>query len=439
MRRCSERLAGDGRHRNAGDGPVQDAGADFGALGNVLADGGPAVDRRRFIVGTAGVALAVFGTTAILSGCSNEAEEEEIVPTELEVAESDVLVTSDFTELDTWSCIAQTGYWELPIGCVGTMDSDELAVFLVPSERRNALMSIALFSISSGVLTTVLADAVSANEGYQIYDVRANDSVIVWVESNFHTDDWRLYLAKVMSSTEIGAPMLLDEGDYNFDPPMLCVSGAQAFWTFMPYEEGNASDSDSYLKSATLGSSAPEIVYTSHGRMITNPEASDGIVTIVPRAETKSARYQMTALRASGGEVLSAQILPSSMKVNNAIYLNGHFVFGIERSYNFGGGIALFGTYTDMGNGKYLRFNRTPMDTPAACGNYLVIKSNKSVVGVDMATRSFFAIDTVGGSESYGDFLLSTGTSKQIVTYTSVPAGDGSGNGKVVVRAFGLI
>lgn len=418
------------RNINREDGPFGE-GVDGGT--------GIEIDRRRFLAGSAGVALAVFGTAAILSGCQNEVEEDEIVPTELEVAEGDVLVVSDFMEIDPAECVVQTGGWDLPMGSVGTMESNDIAAFLVPSETFGSLVSIALFSLASGALTTVLADAVSHDEGYQIYDVRANDDIILWVESNFHTDDWRLYLAKVANAAEIGAPVLLDEGDANYDPPLLCVSGQKAFWTFMPYEEGEMSDQDSYLKCATLASTTPEAVYTSHGRMITNPQASDGIVTIVPRAETRSARYQMTAIRASDYEVVAAQILPSSMRVNDAIFLNGNFVFGIERSYNFGDGISLFGTYTNMGDGKYMRFNRTPMDTPAQCGRFIVIKSNRSAVAVDMAARSFFAIEPVGNSESYGDFLLSSGTSDQIVTYTSVPAGDGSGNGTVVVRAFGLI
>ena len=405
-----------------------------------IADEGFTLDRRQFLLGTAGTALAVFGTTAILSGCAGgEAADDEVVPTELDVPEDRVLVSSDFEELDVATCVTEIAGFDLPMGSVGTMDSDNLAVFLVPGEAANVVAQVALFSLASGNLVPVLPQAVSAAEGFQIYDVRCNDDVIVWVESNFHTDEWRLYLADVISSAEIGRPVKVDEGDVNFDPPMLCVSGRKAYWTYMPYEEGDASDSDSYLKSASPSSSTPEVVYTSHGRMITNPQASDGIVTIVPRAETRSARYQMTAIDTANGEVIAAQILPSSMRVNDAIYIDGNFAFGIERSYNFGGGIALFGTYTGTDDGTYLRFNRVPMDTPVKCGKYFVVKGPKNIVGIDIDDKSYFAIDTLPGCESYGDFLLSTGRSKQIVAYTSVPAGDGSGNGLVRLRVFSLV
>ena len=206
----------------------------------------------------------------------------------------------------------------------------------------------------------------------------------------------------------------------------------------MPYEEGSASDTDSLLKAATVAQKTPDVVYTSQGRMVASPQATDGIITIVPRVDGKR-RYQMTALKEGDGEVVAAQILPSSMRVNDAIYMDGSFIFGIEQSYDFGGGISSFGTYAEIGDGNFLRFNRTPMDTPCKCGKYLVIKSTKNAVGLDLSTQSYFAIPTVADCESYGDFLLSTGQSKRIVTYTSVPKGDGSGDGIVKVRAYAPI
>ncbi|MGI6221813.1 MAG: hypothetical protein ACOYIP_08140 [Coriobacteriales bacterium] len=392
------------------------------------------VTRREFLLGSAGVAVAAIGTTMIVSGCSSE-ENEGIVPGELEVSESQVVQSSDFTELETDDCIEQTAAFELPMGSVGTMSCDDLAVFLVPGESTDVLTQIALLSLESATLTTVLGSAVSHDEGFQVYDVRCNDDIMIWVECNLHTEDWRVYIAPVENSASIGTPLLVDQGDYDFDPPLLCVSGKRAFWTVMPYEEGSASDTDSLLKAASVGQKTPDVVYTSQGRMIANPQATDGIVTIVPRVEG-ARRYQMTALKEGNAEMVAAQILPSSMRVNDAIYLDGSFVFGIEQSYDFGGGISSFGTYAEMGGGQYLRFNRTPMDTPCKCGKYLVIKSTKSVVGLDLSTQEYFAIPTVANCESYGDFLLSTGTSSRIVTYTSVPEGDGSGDGIVKVRAY---
>ena len=406
--------------------------------------GGHKIGRREFLVGGAGATLALIGATAILSGCSSGSDgsgdgEDGIDPEELEVSEDQVVNSADFTEIPMGDCVVETASIDLPMGSIAFMDCDDIVAVLFPGYTPNVLVQIGLLSLSSATLTTVVPYAVGRKEGFQLYDVRCNDKVIIWVETNAYTDDWRVYMAPVVSSAEIGEPVLVDEGDVDFDPPMLAVCGQKAFWTVMPFEEGSASDSDSYLKSASMASRTPAIEYTSHGRMITNPEVSGNVITIVPRAETRTARYQMTALDAMTGKVLAAQRLPSSMRVNDAIYMDGEFVFGIEQTYNFGGGIARFGTYTNIGDDTYMRFSRTPMDTPARVGKYLVIKSTKSVCGVDTAQRSYFAIDTVPNCESYGDFLLSTGESEQIVTYTTVPLGDGSGIGLVRVRAFSVL
>ena len=392
------------------------------------------VTRREFLLGSAGVAVAAIGTTMIVSGCSPE-EDAGVAADELEVSESQVVQSSDFTELEMDDCVEQTAAFELPMGSVGSMSCDGLALFLVPGETTDVRTRLAILSLESATLTTVLDRAVSHDDGFQIYDARCNNDIIIWVECNLHTEDWRVYIAPVTNSAAIGSPLLIDQGDYDFDPPLLCVSGKRAFWTVMPFEEGSASDTDSLLKTATVSQKTPDVVYTSQGRMVASPQATDGIVTIVPRVDGKR-RYQMTALKDDTFEVIAAQVLPSSMRVNDAIYLDGSFIFGIEQSYDFGGGISSFGTYAAMEGGKYLRFNRTPMDTPCKCGKYLVIKSTKSAVGLDLSTQSYFAIPTVPDCENYGDFLLSTGTVKRIVVYTSVPEGDGSGDGIVKVRAY---
>ena len=395
------------------------------------------LSRREFLAAGAGATLAVLGSTMVLSGCSSESEES--IAEELEVAEDQVVLSSDFAEVDISKCANEDVGQDLPMGAIGNMDCDDIAVMIYPGDSTNILTQMGLLDVTGGGVTSVLSQAVGHDDGYVIYDARCNDDLIVWVESNMFTDDWRVYMAKVRSATGIGSPMLVDEGDEEYDPPMLCVSGNRAFWTMMPSLDGTLTSTDSYLKYASLSDATPKIAYTSEGRMATNPQASDGIVAFVPRADTSSTRYQMTAMDASSLEILSAQVLPSSMKPYDVIYIDGSFVFSIEQSYSYGDGIANFGTYAKMDSTNYMRFNRTPLDTPAKCGSYLLVKSTKSVLGIDMDAQSYFVIPTYSGCESYGDFLLSTGTTSRIVTYTSVPDEDGSGDGLVRVRTYSLL
>lgn len=401
---------------------------------------GEGISRRQFIAGSAVVSLLIAGSTAI-AGCSSSQEETDgsVEPTDLDVSEDSVVLSSDFEELDYSSCITETASFDIAMGSVGNIGDGTLGVVLSPGATSDVLVSLGLLSVSSATLNTVLESAVSHSEGFQIYDARGNNQVIVWVESNLHTGDWRVYVATVDSSAAIGSAVLVDEGDSDFDPPMLCVCGGWAFWTVMPSTSGSATASDSYLKKASPSSSTPEVVYTSHGRMITNPQATDGIVTIVPRANTSSTRYQLTALDATSGEVLAAQRLPGSMRAYDAIYMDGSFLFSIEQTYSYGGGIANFGTYAQIDDTTWMRFNRTPMDTPVRCGRFTLIKSTSSVVGVDLDTQQYFAIPVPSDCESYGDFLMSSGLCDNFVIYTSIPTGDGSGDGVVRVRAYSVI
>lgn len=401
-------------------------------------DGPLMVTRREFLIGSAGVTLAILGSTAILSGCSSGGDSAEVQPEQIEVSESQVVNSSDFTEISMDSCASEVAGQDLPMGCVGSMYGDDVAVMVYPGDTSDVLTQMGLLSVAGGGLSSVLDKAVNHDSGFVIYDARCNDSIVVWAEANLFSDKWKVYAASVHSASSIGDPVLLDEGDADFDVPLMCVSGDRAFWTVMPTSTGGAANTDSYLKCASLSSTTPQIAYVSKGRMIASPQASGGVVTIVPRADTKSTRYQMTAVDAGTFDVLAAQILPSSMRAYDAIYIDGSFVFSIEQSYSYGGGISKFGTYAKFDDGRYMRFNRTPMDTPAKCGKYLAVKSSKSVVCLDLSAQTYFAIPTYSGCESYGDFLLSTGETNRIVTYTSVPSGDGSGDGVVRVRTFSL-
>ncbi len=399
---------------------------------------GLSITRRQFVIGSAAATMLVVGSTAIMQGCSSDQDDDTTssVATELDVADEDVLISSEFSELDYTQILQEAASFDIQMGSVAHMDGGNLATVLSPGDTNDVLVKLGLLSISSATLNTVLSQAISKDEGFEIYDARGNSEIIAWVESHFRSDEWRLYIAPVYDSATIGDAILIDEGDYDFDPPMLCVYGDTCWWTYMPYEDGSASDSDSYLKKASLDSTTPQIVFTSQGRMITNPQATGGYVTIVPRANTSSTRYNMTAIDAVSDEVVATQLLPGSMRANTAIYMDGNFIFGIEQNYNYDGGISRFGTYAPIGDGRYVRFNRTPMQTPAKCGKYLIIKSTSSVVGLDLDEQSYFAIPLVSGYGSYGDFLLSTGECERVSVYTQLPATDGSGDGVVRVRSF---
>lgn len=411
------------------------------------------VSRREFLYGALGAGVLVVGggAFAVSRGCSkdDEASPQEAAASEgagddasvstLDVSDDQVESAADFEVGSVDEYLSLSATYDLPMGCLLYMDTDDFSVVLVPGEAGESLVKLGFFDVDTGALSYTLEKAIGEDEGFTIYDARANDQIVVWVESNFLTEDWRVYLASVQDSSRIGDAVLVDQGNADYDPPLLCVCGDKAVWTVLPYESGSASTEDSFAKTATVQDTTPQILYTSHGRMITNPQATENIVTIVPRVDTDSVYYQLTALDGDTLKTIAVDILPQAMKVSDAIYLSGEFAFGIESSYSYGGGISRFGTYREFEEGSYLRFNKTPADTPALCGSCLMVKSTKSIVGIDMERRRQFSIDTLEGCVDYGDYLASTGVCQKVVIFTTVAATDGSGSGSTKVRIFNQV
>ncbi len=354
----------------------------------------------------------------------------------LNVSSSQVVSINDFAKLEASDYVYQESSYDLPMGSILYMNAPRFSAVIMPSKNSRSLVRFGFLDTNNGEVTDALTTAVSAGDDYQLYDFRANDSIAIWVEVKFSTSAWCVYSASVNGSHVLGTPNLVETGTVDYDPPLLCVSGNQAFYTVLPYENGPKSTTSSYLKCISTDSSSPSIVYTSPGRMITNPQASDNIVTFVPRVNTSGVYYQLSAMDATTHALVAAQVLPKALKVNDALYLNNDFIFGIEQNYSTGDGISNFGTYRAIGNNNYMRFNKVPSDTPAAMGDFLYIKSARSIVGVNPAKRTYFIIDVVSDCASYGDYLATTGNSDRIVTFTTVADNDGSGDGVTKVRVF---
>ena len=162
--------------------------------------------------------------------------------------------------------------------------------------------------------------------------------------------------------------------------------------------------------------------------MCTSIYASDNQITVTPRVQTSGTYYQLTVIDATTRQVTDTVILPQSMKPLEAGYGQTGFMFSFEGIYSYGDGIANLGTYapkTDVRGGNYsaaawFHFARTPSAPPCWCGNFLVVKSTRSVVGIDLESDTYFVLDSVSGSDSYGDYLASTGSRERILVFANV-------------------
>lgn len=410
--------------RNAGDG-VRVPTPNGGEL---------LLTRRHFLYGTLGVgALAAVGggASVIIEQTKSDPNEDLAV---LEVPESSVLssasdeFTSTFSLAEDYATLVnQVGNFELPYGSLVWASDDSLAACLIPGEEAKPLTQVALLSLSSGQYTTVLEQAVGTDDGFEIYDVRATSSGLIWAEADILDGVWRVYTARHDGATA-STPVLVEEGDAQWEMPTLAAVGNRAFWQLLPNLNGDMKSEPSLFKRATMGASDTETLWTSIGRMATVPYATEDSVVITPRTDTTSIHYQLTCIDANNGTTRDTMVLPAAMKPLEAGYGATGFMFSFDASYQYGDGIASLGTYvpaSKVTDGTYsaapwFRFSRNPTAAPAWCGSFFVVKSKTQVVGIDFDANEYFQLDLKSGADDYGEYLASTGARNTVVTFTNI-------------------
>ncbi len=391
--------------------------------------------RRGFLFGTIGVvaAAAVAGTVYGTTQCSKK----EVVPQDgkiavgdlavLNVPESSVFTTEECTYIeDSTPFVRIKAEAKLPYGTMLWASDDAVAACLLPCETSNPLCQVGLLNLADGSMTTVLERAVAQDEGFEIYDVRANAKGVVWTEADIMNGLWRIYAAS-LAGMSLGTPQMVAQGDGDFDTPTLAVSGDFAFWQTLPKAKGKRSKESSVLMRAPFGRGEEDskVVYESNGRMACAPStAADGIV-IAPRADVSGTYYELTYIDASSGQVLDSLALPSQMKPTYVSYGDTGFSFAFDSIYSYGGGISNLGTYTALSpklanDTPWFRFPRTPYTSAAWNSAWLIVKSTSVVAAVDLEQRRYFTLAPEVATQGYGEFLASSGNVKNIVTYSNV-------------------
>lgn len=423
------------RTRNATHARTPDAAhAPASGKGEVL------LTRRHFLYGAIGVGVLAAAGVGIGAGASALSKKDEPAFNVLAVPKSAVTSASaatpgDFTEIeDSSKVMGLSGSYELPYGTLVWASDSVYAACLVPTEGSKPLTQIALLALSSGTKTTAVSQAVGQDEGFEIYDVRACEKGLVWTEANILDGTWRIYSASIANGT-VGTPALAEEGSSDFETPTLAAAGNYAFWQVLPSKNGSKSSRPSRLARTRFGTSDAEDVYTSNGRMCTQPYSAGNSVVITPRTTSSGTRYAIVRLDAQTGSVVDSIVLPSSMKPLEAGCGDTGLLFSFEAIYNYGEGIANLGTYIpasetepvadDLGNPGYsnvpwFRHAVTPTAPPAWCGKWIVLKDSYNVCGFDPSAKQYFMLEVKSGAPSFGDYLASTGSVERLVTYSNI-------------------
>ena len=437
---------------------------DKGVVTIPASNGDILLTRRHFLYGAAGVGMLAAAGAGAKAYTSAKAEQNAV--TVLAVPKSAVTESTDLTEVENGGKMSLSAEIELPYGALMWATNDDVAALLLPTETGSPLATVSILRLTSGYYFSIINQAVGAAEGFEIYDVRASAEGVVWTEVNILEGVWRIYGAP-LADASLGTPRLLDQDTDDWETPSLAICGKEAFWQVLPNAQGPKKTSASTLRcalvtgaasganssSATAGASgasasasgtsaansdnatsnsastsAYEVVLSSQGRMCTPLYASDDEITVTPRAQTSGVYYQLTVINANTHEIKETMVLPQSMKPLEAGYGETGFMFSFEGIYSYGDGIANLGTYApktdargaDYSAATWFHFARTPSAPPCWCGNYLMVKSTRSVVGVDLASDTYFLLNSISGSDTYGDYLASTGSRKRILVFSNV-------------------
>lgn len=444
--------------RAAPSASVRREGESAPAARSVKLPGGHEVllTRRHFLYGAAGVAAiaALGGGAAWASGNSSDKKALET----LTVPESNVVLDNSLEEIENVDdALTLAASVELPYGTLLWCSDDAVAACLLPTETAKPLAQVGLLDLATGEYATIIENAVGQDEGFEIYDVRANANGAVWTEADILDGQWRVYAAALSGNT-LGQPRLLDEGDVDWEMPTLAVAGGYGFWQRLPQLDGNARVENSLLKRAAFGSTDAEVVYASQGRMACAPISCGDALVATPRARTSGTYYQLTRIDGTSGAVTDACILPSSMRPLEAGWGRTGFNFAFDGIYNYGDGIANLGTYmplaptdgprlaaTDLegveGPGsddphipvsaanlatplysadEWFHYVANPLSAPCWCGNWVLVRGGSSVCAIDLASRRYARLPLQEGSGDYNDFLASTHIGQRAVTYCNV-------------------
>lgn len=390
------------------------------------------ITRRHLIYGAIGIGAVAAGGAAvkILGDQVSKGGGDFKV---LEVPNNSVVQADQLEEAPANSYLNNKFEIKLPYGTLAWANSSKLITCLIPTTKPKPLATVNLIHMDTKDNITIKNNAESQKEGFDIYDVRANESGIIWTEVNILQGEWRIYCSKFSSNYEINAK-LIDEGNSDWETPSLGISENYVYWQVMPKPNGDKAKLDSFVKQINLNhvqtqthtqdinsNSDIEPFAKSSGRMSTPIYSCNEGIVITPRADSKQVFYNMTYID-NNKKTLDSAALPQNIKPLHAGYGQTGFNFSLDAIYTYAQGLSKLGTYTtfDKNGSKWLCFSRTPTAAPCWCNNLFVVRSTMSICAVNLDKESYCVLERPNASDDYGDYLASSGNCSNIVTYANI-------------------
>lgn len=241
------------------------------------------ITRRTLVRGAigAGVLAGIVGVNGIVKSKKNTT-----LTSELTVTPENIVSLDAFTQLDEPSTMMRLrGSFDLPYHSLMWMSDEGILAYLTPTQTGHPLNAVGIVrfgnhSTAAGKLQgiqkplIVLPQARDNAEGFDIYDVRASQQGIVWLEAHILTNTWRLWCAR-LTATGIEQPLLLDEGLQSEAMPTIGIVGKQVFWQInVPLRKTKANVHEQSLSVAASASAtlAAQTLATTKGTSAAVPE-----------------------------------------------------------------------------------------------------------------------------------------------------------------------
>ena len=380
---------------------------------------GPALTRRSLVVGASLSALAAGSGVVGLVACSKHKDKEE-ASTQGQIIEKDNFENMMEYETVSPDAILEHEY-ELPLGSRVHLSADRYAAIITRNEKAVPLSSLALFDFQTGSYHITHKEAASKDGNYTLFDMRASDDMVVWLELDFDTQNWALYTQTHASGRPTGEVLKLDAGSSDFNPPDFTVWRHKVYWQISPNAEGPKKSENSLLYCWELGQAAGTELWRSYGRFATIPVISKDSLVICPRLQTEGSKlYAPTAINCSNNQMFDQLQMPGGVSPSMTNYVTDRFAIAIEASYNFGGLLGTMGTYFGREGFKFIGCGREPYAQPVQVGSRLCIKNRGSLLIFDPDSKSYYRLPATNNSTDWGDFPASEGSDDKLITYATV-------------------
>lgn len=271
------------------------------------------ITRRTLVRGAigAGVLAGIVGVNGVVKSKKNTT-----LTSELAVTPENIVSMDAFTQLDEPSAMMRLrGSFDLPYHSLMWMSDEGILAYLTPTQTGHPLNAVGIVrfgshSTAAGKLQDiqkpriVLSQARDNAEGFDIYDVRASQQGIVWLEAHILTNTWRIWCAR-LTATGIEQPLLLDEGLQSEAMPTIGIVGKQVFWQInVPLRKTKANAHEQSLSVAASASAtlAAQTLATTKGTSTAVPE-TQATGTTNKQADSTQSGVQDSAQHGAGSDI----------------------------------------------------------------------------------------------------------------------------------------